>query len=204
MGRKVAVLLWVIAIVFTSGALSHEPGSRVLLNASNIPFVYESRSRIKSPIEPLAHVISVDYRNGDQFTRHEMLPQLKPVIEEEIKHAQGIKLVTIKVAVPMKLYDFDGGGFPTGINGGALVPIGQYGVTFENVSRAAILKVDKDRAKMISRIVPVSRTILLLLHGTVESASEVNNLVIPKQLHVRLTSMEGTLENGTFIARNDL
>lgn len=55
----------------------------------NIPFLYESRAAVRAPDHRLAAILSKDYRNAeDEFTRHDLLQQIKPVIEDRLSQAR--------------------------------------------------------------------------------------------------------------------
>ena len=204
---KLARLLTIGAVLGLVSARSaaHEPGERVLLDATNIAFVYESRAKFPPAMETIAQLVSSDYRNGDQFTRHELLPKIVPVIEEEIEHAEGITDVVIKIQTGFKHFNFEAGGFPTSISDGSAMQLATgYVVVLDNADGAAIIPTEVELAKKISRMKPRPAFFLVKVQGTVGRAVEVSSQYETKNLHVSLTAIEVSLEDGTLVGRKDL
>lgn len=202
--EEVAMKMTALLLV-CANAVAHDAGTRVELDANNVHYVYESRAAVKAPIEKLAKLVSVDYRTGDEFTRREMLPQLKLVIKEGIEHAKEISEVTVKIQTGFTRYNFDKGGFPTGISNGSAMSLAEgYVVVLENANGAAFISADVERAKGISRRKPLPKFLLIKVEGTMTRAVEKATNYTNKNLYLRLTAIEVSLPDGTLVGRKAL
>ncbi len=202
---KNSVILLLIFLSLTSPiSWAHEPGERVLLDESNIAYIYQSRSKHPPVYENIAYRVSSDYRNGDQFVKNELLPKLKPVIQKEIEHAKGIKKINININVPFSHYDFNSKGFPTNLREGSMLLLAdEYLVVLDNVKRASVIPTKIELAKRISRTVPRPGRFVVRAEGIVGKVKpETRSL--RKSLHIKLTAIELLLPNGTVVGRKKL
>ena len=88
--------------------------SQIRITDGNIPFFYESRADVRAPDHQLAAIISTDYRNADdEFTRHDLFQQLKPVIESRLSQAEQDTQVYLLIGDNLGNYAFDRSAFPT-------------------------------------------------------------------------------------------
>ena len=83
-------------------------GEEVRINQQTIVFLYEARVENRLTDEQLAEKISIDFRNAtDEFTRHELMERIRPVIEKRITEAANTKDVYLLVGVQLGEYDFE-------------------------------------------------------------------------------------------------
>lgn len=113
------------------------------INDNNVFYYYESRADIRTPDTKLAEMISVDYRTArDEFTRHDLFEQIKPVLEEKLNQAKANNLVSFQITGNLGEYDFERKAFPTGFGKGSYIPFGNsYAATFENAEDLSFIDI---------------------------------------------------------------
>ncbi len=171
------------------------------LNDETVAWIYESRADIKTPDHKLAGIISTDYANArDEFTRHDLMQQIKPVLDKRIGTAQAIDTVQIKVRTRLEEYDFEKAAFPTGFSKETFIPLGDrygYSVVFDNGEFLAMLPVELDSARSLSDSLRNNRTANLTITGNIVGVKE-DRLRYQKRkiVIVKATSMDVNLHNG--------
>ncbi len=197
MGRRfLAVVFGLLVSVPNFGAVADE-GPQI--TDENIPFLYESRAAVKAPEHRLASLISDDYRSAkDEFTRHDLMKQLRPVINERLAEGKKTKNVIMLVNTRLGDYDFNKGVFPTGIDGGTyLNHENGYAVRFTNADAASLLPVSIETARSLAGHLRDTRRGHLKIYGIIAGAKEEKlNWSLRKVLKVKITKIEVKHESG--------
>ena len=178
-------------------------GTRITDN--NIPFLYESRADVPAPDHKLAELISTEYRNAeDEFTRHDLFQQTKPVIDRRLREGRETGRVHVVVGGQLAEYDFDKSGFPSGFSDGTYIPFSssanqwsRYQVRFANVDDFTFIRVPVDKARSLARELRRSRRCSFFIEGVIESASEADG---GKVLYITVDRVEASLSSGTNVA----
>ena len=98
------IVLWGVTL-FLIGMAGPED---LRINDETIVFLYESRAEIPAPEHYVAGRMSVDYRRAeDEFTRHELMQKIKPVMEKRMREASNVTRVFLVVGSNVGDYDFD-------------------------------------------------------------------------------------------------
>ena len=106
-----------------------------------VPFVYESRTAIPTSRRETCGYLSDEYlRAPDEFTKHDMLEKIKPVIKSKLEEAKNKKEYFLRVGAKLGQYDFDKKQFPSGVSSSTFIPFenypfvleGHYAVVFDN------------------------------------------------------------------------
>lgn len=205
MNKTILRPFFVAATLVGANFWARDPGPRVLLDANNVAFIFDARSKYPPNYESIAWRVSSDYRRGDQFTQRELLPKIKAVINEEIEHAKGIDKVYVKIQTRFSQYNFNKGGFPTEIRADSALKLADgYLVSLEDAKAASIILVNVELAKRLSRIKPRPGAMLIVLEGTVENSVGEQATMSLKTVHMAITAMEVHLAGGTFVGRKEL
>lgn len=147
---NVSGLCCLCLLLFATVASSQE----VRIDDNSVVFLYESRAEIRAPDYRIAEAISLDYRDAkDEFTRHDLLERLKPVIRERIAEARETSSVYVVIGGRLGDYDFQQSAFPTGIGGSrsTFVQYGEYAATFANQNSLAFLPVPIESARALAQ-----------------------------------------------------
>lgn len=139
-------------------------------------YVYEVFSEIKTPREELAEYISKDYRRArDEFSRHDLLVEINPVLDKRIEEAASAKLFNIRIGGKLGEYDFDKKGFKTGFSENTFVPYSYgYAASFTNIGKAEYLPVTVEKARTFASSLGKSRKAIFKIVGEVEYRREVH------------------------------
>lgn len=171
----------------------------IQITDENIPFLYESRAAVKAPEHKIASMISDDYRSAkDEFTRHDLMKQLRPVIVERLAEGKKTQAVIMLVNTKLGDYDFNKSVFPTGINGDTFLDHENgYAVKFTNADAASLLPVSVETARSLSGHLRDTRRAKLTIHGVITGAKEEKfNWALRKVLRVKITKIEIQHESG--------
>lgn len=148
-------------------------GKHVKLNDRNVIFYYEAFSNISTPAHILAPLVSKDYRDStDEFTRHDLLKEIKPYINKEMEKAKAAQRVMVKAKVNLGEYDFDKSAFATGMGSWSYIPFDDYVVAFENGKQFEYLPYDQNMARELSGHLRKSRVVTVTIYGKVVEATE--------------------------------
>jgi len=182
--------------VFSFGVIAAEG---IQITDENIPFLYESRAAVKAPEHKIAALISNDYRSAkDEFTRHDLLKQLRPVITERMAEGRKTQAVIMLVSTKLGDYDFNKSVFPTGIDGDTFLNHENgYAVRFANADAASLLPVSVETARSLAGHLRDTRRAHLKIHGVITGAKEEKlNWSPRKVLKVKITKIEIQHESG--------
>ena len=148
--------------------------SQTRITDGNIPFLYESRADIRAPDHKLAALISKDYRNADdEFTRHDLLEQIKPVIESRLAQAKQTVQIYLLIGDQLKNYNFDRSAFPTDMSENTYIRFGQgYQVRFDNADQIGFIPLPPGDARSFAGDLRRSRAVTFRVEGTISRAVE--------------------------------
>lgn len=197
----VSLLKFPVVILACLGAsLAHAEPQR--LSDENVAFIYEARSSVPTPEHKLAAYISRDYaRARDEFTKHELMGQLRPVIQERIAEGAATREVMLRVRGRLGDYDFDRKTFPTGFTDGSFIPFSDgYAVSFKNGDAMSDVSVNLDRAKSLSDSLRRNRRIVTTIFADVVNAEEKQlNRSRKKIINVRVSKIKVEMDGGAFV-----
>ena len=100
----------------------------------NVSFLYESGAEILTSREKLASILSSDCRKArDEFSKHDLLEEIKPVINIPLEKSKNTRQIIIKLGGRLGDYDFSKKAFPTGVSEKTFIPYQNgYAITFTN------------------------------------------------------------------------
>jgi hypothetical protein len=175
-----------------------------------VPFVYESRTAIPTSDEKLAGYLSDEYlRAPDEFTKHDMLEKIKPVIKSKLDEAKSKKEYFLRVGTTLGQYDFDKKQFPSGLSSSTFIPFdnysyvldGHYAVVFDNAKEIENIPLSLDAAKSLSGKLQQSRDITAVIYCRVLSAQEKKlNYRNFKVINTHVTKVEFLAGDGELIS----
>lgn len=171
----------------------------VRLNGDSAPFAYNAYAAIPTPESQLAAIISVDYRRApDEFTAQELLSKIRPVIETRVEESKAVEHWRVVIDSRLAQFDFQRGGFPTGMNSDTFVPFGNfYAVTFSNISDFSLVPVPVEEAKKLAEALRRDRRVVVEILGQVEGAEEKTiNYHRRKVLNFKIDSVTINLRDG--------
>ena len=198
-------LVWAVGVAASAAANAAGAGETEgpSLSGGNVPWMYEARANVRAPDETLAGMVSAEYREAkDEFTRHELLQRIKPVIALLIEDARATSRVHIDFRGNLGEYDFEAEGFPTTLDEGTFEWFGVadadrfYQVVFENVGDMAVLDVPLASARRLARQLQGNRAVEYRGHGTIGRAAEEGGV---RKLYMRVDRLEARLVNGSKI-----
>ncbi len=196
--------IFTLMFVISFGAVA---GDEPQITDENAPFLYESRAAVKAPEHKIASLISTDYRNAkDEFTRHDLMKQLRPVITERLAEAKKTKDVLMRVGTKLGDYDFNKRVFPTGIDGDTFLTFENgYAVKFTNADAVSLLPVDTETARSLAGHLRDTRRAGLTIHGVIVGAKEEQlNYSLRKVLKVKIIRMEVQHSSGVPVGAKSL
>ena len=186
-----------LVVVLTLAGIAGAEDLRV--NDESIVFLYESRAEIPAPDHYVAGRMSVDYRRAeDEFTRHELMQKIRPVMERRMREATAVTRVFLVVGSNLGDYDFDRNGFPTGMGEGIFVDFDDYyTVTFANARELGFIAVPMESARSLAGALRTGRRAAFTIYGTIVGAKEREINYYPrKTLELEVTRMEVELDSG--------
>lgn len=132
------------------------------ISDTNIPYIYESRTELPSPIEALGNIYSAAYRDSrDEFTKQAMLDKIRPMIRRKIEDMKEVKQVIVRLVWSLPEYDFAKQGFATGLSSSQYVTWEVHGfrytVAFRNMKSFMFLSLAQDEAGRLGRLLSQSR-----------------------------------------------
>ena len=177
---------------------------RVPLTQSNAPFIYEAFADVPAPTHKLAEIISSDYRDArDEFTRHDLFEQLRPVIQRRLEEARSTTAVSLLARHTLGEYDFDKGAFPTGLVETTYYsfnlkhkPWTKYEVVLANGADLTHLPVDIAHARTLASSLRTNRETQYQIEAVVEAAKEQGST---KRLSIRVTKLTAKLRSGRIV-----
>ncbi len=183
------ILVVVCQLSLTPSHAAEENVMQITLQTA--PIIYETKAELPTPLERIASQISQDYRNlDDEFSKHEYLERLKPVIEKRIAEAEKVTEFRVVVGSDLDEYDFTRKAFPTGISPQTFIPMGDYAVQFTNPEAAAFVPVPLEQAKKLSTALKSSRSCSITYTGTFVKCSEGQiNYSNVKILYLKVTKI---------------
>jgi len=181
----------------------------VRISDENAHFYYDANADIKTPAHKLAEFISSDYRNArDEFTKHDLFQQIKPVIDKRLAKAKNTKTVHVRISVNLENYDFGKKAFATGIGATTYIPLdNNYAVTFTNAEKIKFLSVPINSARKLSKELGNDRRSNFIIQGVITGAKEESLGRwggTKKAIKVKITKIEVTLKSGTKVGTNKL
>jgi len=177
------------------------------ISDENAPFFYEANAEIKIPDHKLAEYISSDYRNArDEFTRHDLFQQIKPIIDKRLSKAKKTKTVLLRIGGDLGDYSFDKKSFATGIGATTYIPFHNgYAVTFTNGEKIQFLPVPMNSARSLSGELRKNRSATFVVYGLVVGTKEEElGWGTKKAIKVKVTKIEATLNSGTNVGTKNL
>ena len=176
----------------------------IQITQQSVVLLYEARAEVRAPDHKLAEAISAEYRDSeDEFTRHELMQQIKPIIEKRLREAMETKNVFLLTRAYLGEYDFERRGFPTGLNMDIYWHMRHaaphdYIVKFKNIGNMLFLPVSVESARALAGDLREGRSVVLTLKGVVLGAREDTiRYRTTKILEVDATRLEVRLEFGS-------
>jgi len=209
-GGEVPAPVEPVAIAAAAPASPPRPAAPEHVNVSkdNVVFLYEARADLRVGDEELAAKGFSEYANArDEFSQHDILQRVKPIIEKRLSEAAATKLVYVDVATNIGSYDFEQRVFPTGFSEGTFITFHRqtYAVDFANGGDIEYLAVPMESARSLSRELQRTRRCAAKIYGEIESASEKTlNYSVKKTLTVRVTKIELMSPSGALIGAKTL
>lgn len=148
--------------------------AQIRITDGNIPFLYESRADVRAPDHKLAAIVSTDYRNADdEFTRHDLFQQLKPVIENRLSQAEQDTQIFLLVGDNLGDYEFDRNAFPTGMSENTFIRFDHgYEVRFDNADQIAFIPLPPEEARSFASALRRSRAVTFRVEGKISRVAE--------------------------------
>lgn len=167
---KLVNLLVILVILILNQALAES----YRVNNDNAPFLYESRAEIRALDTTLAKYLSRDYRSAnDEFTRHELFQQIKPIIVKRLNESKNVTNIEIKIKGKLSDYDFDKLAFPSGFKSATYIPYDYgYAIAFENADELEYIEVPFEDAKKLSGDLQKSRHASFQVFGKIIGVNE--------------------------------
>ena len=211
---RIIVVSIILALLTTTVAV----GEEIKIDGQSIVFLYEARAENRIPDEQLAEKISIDFRNArDEFTRHELMESIKPVIEKRMAAAASAKEVYLLVKVRLGDYDFEKNAFSTTLGEGTYIRYGErggYAVSFVNGEETAFLPVPMESARALAGELRRDRRATLKISAEPVRAKRKGFIRRPndfesytdwrKTLEIMVSRIEATLDSGTAVAAADV
>ncbi len=167
------------------------------INDETVPFIYDAYSEIKTPLEELATIISRDYRDAkDEFTRHDLFLEIKPILDKRIKEAAGKKIFTLRIGGELGEYDFDKKAFKTDFNDQTFVPFrNHYAAKYINMKDVRYIPIAFEEARVLSSRLAKSRDASFEFIGEIVRAKEgILNYHSTKILELKITKLSVVLK----------
>lgn len=184
------------SLLFSTLALA-EP---VRLTDENAYLYYESRADIASPSHKLAEYLSQDYKNArDEFTKHDLLQKIEPVLAKKLIEAKDTKTVLLRVRGKLGDYDFNKKAFPTGFGETTFIPFSNdYAASFVNGNDIQFMEVNMEAARELSDELRKTRTATFDIVGSIVGAGEeaVNSWSSKKMLKVKIEKLSVKHKSG--------
>ena len=189
-------------------ALPRPTPTHIQVSKDSVVFLYEARAELRARDEELAAKGFSEYANArDEFSRHDILQRVKPIIARRLTEAAATKLVYLEVSTNIGAYDFERKAFPTGFSEGTFIPFHRqtYAVTFANGADIESVPVGMESARSLARELQRTRRGAAKIYGEIEAASERTlNLSVKKTLSVRVTKIELLSPSGALIGSKTL
>ena len=174
----------------------------------NVVFLYEARAELRVRDEELAAKGFSEYANArDEFSRHDILQRVKPIIEKRLGEAAATKRVYLDVSTNIGSYDFERRAFPTGVSEGTFIPFHRqtYAVTLANGADLEYVPVAMEAARTLARELQRTRRGVAKIYGEIEGASERTlNYSVKKTLSVQVTRIELLSPSGALVGSKTL
>jgi hypothetical protein len=145
-----------------------------VLTNDEVPFVYESRAKIPTSDERLALLVSSDYRNArDEFTRQELMEQIKPIIKLKLMEARANSEYLLRIGIELGQYNFTQKAFPSGFTPNTFIPFNaDYGLIFNNTKDIESVPVPLEAAKALSSQLQNSRSVTAMVYCRIVNTQE--------------------------------
>ena len=89
-------------------ALPRPTPTHIQVSKDSVVFLYEARAELRARDEELAAKGFSEYANArDEFSRHDILQRVKPIIARRLTEAAATKLVYLEVSTNIGAYDFE-------------------------------------------------------------------------------------------------
>ncbi len=198
------ILLICLGILFSINAFSEDSIEAERISDENAFYFYESRAEIRSPEHKLAGFISNEYKNArDEFTKHDLFQQIKPVLNKRLAKAKGQKVVFVGVNSKLGDYDFDKKAFPSGFSETTFIPFDHsYAVSFVNASEIEYIPKELDSARKLASELRRSRNATFKITGEIVSVEEKTlNYRPSKVINIKINEVNTFLQSGKEIAK---
>lgn len=202
-GLTSAVSWRTFAICAVLSALPLSAAAQTRITDGNIPFLYESRAAVRAPDHRLAAILSKDYRNAeDEFTRHDLLQQIKPVIEDRLNQARQTTQVYMLIGDQLGNYDFDRSAFPTDMSENTYIRFDNgYEVRYDNADQFGFVPVPPEEARSLAGALRSSRAVTFRMEGGVARATEDWDRKI---VYMRVDKIVLSLKNKRLIVEHEI
>lgn len=173
--RLASAVSWrVMLMTFGLSVLAAPVWAQVRVTDGNILFLYESRADVRAPDHELAAIISKDYKDAaDEFTRHDLLQKIKPVIERRLSEAEQTERVHLVIGSRLGNYDFERSAFPSDMSDNTYIAFDRsYRVQFDNADRFAFIPVPQEEARSLAGALRISRAVTFRVEGTISRVAE--------------------------------
>ncbi len=163
-----------LCVLFLVGGPSVGIAEEVTLADDNIPYLYESRSKIPAPDSKLAEIISVEYREArDEFTKRDLMKKIKHVLEEKFAQARATAEVVVRVNTNIGEYDFDKQAFPTGFTETTYIPFNnRYTAVFVNSEDLEFMPVPEEKARTWASVLGTNRQVTMVVKAKIVGTKE--------------------------------
>ena len=207
MGTRVhRKVLTILSVLLSASVLAQEGSTR--LTDDNIVFIYESRADIRTPDEWLARKISSDYRRAnDEFTKYDLMQQIKPVLARRLNEARETQTVFLSIRGGLADYNFEKQSFPTGLGENTIIPYDDpYTLVFTNGSKMSELPVPLAQARTLSARLQKSRDVAYTVTGDIVGVEEGymqrrswGGETLAKQVKMNVTTLKVEFHDGAAI-----
>ena len=187
-------ILVVLVMMFVGAVSAWAEPTRI--DSLSVVFLYESRADPGERLledEGLASLISEKFKTTyDEFERHEMMKELKPIIDGRLAEAAASDEVFLVVRSQLGNYDFEELGFPTGLRPNTFIEYEMsYAVMFENGAELVMLPVEVEAAREVAGKLGRDRGVLVELVGEIVGWERRRiNRMTTRVLYVRVNKVE--------------
>lgn len=183
-------------------------GDPLSLNDESVVFLYESRASEQASDEVFAYAMSEEFRQArEEFTRYDILQELKPQIKEKLNEANDAQTVSLTISGgQLAEYDFEQQAFPLTVGDLPRVAFKEgYDVRITNVDELSMLPVPLQTARELASDLQESRQIEYVVIGDIGDVKrEGLTSSARKIVEIEATRLEVKFLNGKEVGALDL
>lgn len=201
-------ITWILVVLLLSNSvLADDMQKPEDINPILAVFLYESRAKPLIQDDglygKLAYLVSPEYGSArDEFTRHDLLEKLQPVIKSHLEESKGKNLFLLQRNIEVDEYDFKKNIFPTKVSESFFIPYylqdvclkcDLYGLQFENQEVLHQINATLDQARSFSERLRknnrlVKAKIYFIISGTTITKNSVGSDV--KMLLAKIVNVQ--------------